>query len=48
MFVYKTYKEVKPHYSEESEDKVVEVERDNYNNDEYVSFLLMERAPARS
>ena len=30
----KTYKEVKPHSSEESEDKVVEGERDNYDNNE--------------
>ena len=44
----KIYKEIKPHSSEESEDKVVEVERDNYNNDDYVYYLLMERAPARS
>ena len=28
--VLKTYKEVKPHSSEESEDKVVEGERDKY------------------
>ena len=30
------YKEVKPHSSEENEDKVVEGERDNHDNDEYV------------
>ena len=44
----KTYKDVKPHSSEESADKVVEGERDNYYNDEYVYYFLMERAPARS
>ena len=46
--VLKTYKEVKPHSSEESEDKVVEGERDNYDNDDYVYYFLLERAPARS
>ena len=46
--VFKTYKEVKPHSSEEIEDKVVEGERDNDDNDEYVYCLFMERAPARS
>ena len=46
--VLKTYKEVKPHYSEESEDKVVDGERDNYDNDEYVYYFLVERATARS
>ena len=45
--VLKTYKEVKPHSSEESEDKVVEGERDNDDNDEHVYYFLMERAPAR-
>ena len=34
--VFKTYKEVKPHSSEEREDMVVEGERDNDDNDEYV------------
>ena len=34
MLVLKTYKEVNPHSSEESEDKVVEGERDKYDNDE--------------
>ena len=48
MLVLKTYKEVKPPSSEEKEDGVVEGERDNYDNDEYVYYLLMERAPARS
>ena len=48
MLVLKTYKEVKPHFSEESEDKVVEGERDNDDNDEYVYYFLMERSPARS
>ena len=47
MLVLKTYKEVKPHSSEESEDKVVEREEDNDENDEYVYYLLMERALAR-
>ena len=46
--VLKTFKEVKNHSSEEIEDKVVEGERDNYDNDEYVYYLLMERAPATS
>ena len=36
MLVLKTYKEVKPHSSEESEDKVVEGEIDKYDNNEYV------------
>ena len=44
----KTYKEVKPHSSEESEDKVVEGERDKYDNDEHVYYFLMGRAPTRS
>ena len=44
----KTYKEIKPHSSEESEDKVVDGEGDNDNNDEYVYYFLTERAPARS
>ena len=48
MLVLKTYKEVKPHSSEEIKDKVVEGERDRYDNDEYVNYLLMERAPVRS
>ena len=46
--VLKTYKEVKPHSSEESEDKVVDGDRDNDDNDEYVYYFLMERAPAIS
>ena len=33
LLVFKTYKEVKPHSSEESEDKVVEGERNKYDND---------------
>ena len=41
--VLKTYKEVKPHSSEESEDKVVDGDRDNDYNDEYVYYFLMER-----
>ena len=45
MLVLKTYKEVKPHSSEESEDKVGEREEDNDENDEYVYYFLMERAP---
>ena len=48
MLVKKTYKRVKIYSSEESEDKVVELERDNFDNDEYVYYLLMERAPAGS
>ena len=48
ILVFKTYKEVKPHSSAESEDKVVEGERDNDDNDEYVYYFLMEREPARS
>ena len=48
MLVLKTYKEVKPHSSEESEDKVVDGERYNDYNDEYVYYLLMEIAIARS
>ena len=48
MLVLETYKEVKPHSSEESEHKVVEGERDNYDNDEFVYYSLIERAPARS
>ena len=46
LLVFKTYKEVKPHSSEESEDKVVEGERDKYDIDEH--YFLMGRAPARS
>ena len=46
--VKKTYKEVKPHSLEESEDKVVEGERDKYDNDEHVYYFLMGRASARS
>ena len=48
LLVLKTYKEVKPHSSEESEDKVVEGERYKYDNDEQVYYFLMGRAPARS
>ena len=44
---FKTYKEIKPHYSEESEDNVVDRERDNDNNYEYVYYFIMERALAR-
>ena len=33
LLVLKIYKEVKTHSSEESEDKVVEGERDKYDND---------------
>ena len=44
----KTDKEVKPHYFEESKDKVVEGEIDNDDNDEYVYYFLVERAPTRS
>ena len=46
LLVLKTFKEVKPHSSEESEDKVVEGERDKYDIDEH--YFLMGRAPARS
>ena len=42
----KTYKEVKHHYSEEKENNVVEGERENHDNDEYVYYLHMEIAPA--
>ena len=48
LLVLKTYKEVKPHSSEESEDMVVEGDRDKYDNDEHVYYFLMGRAPARS
>ena len=48
LLVLKTYKEVKPHSSKVSEDKVVEGERDKYDNDENVYYFLMGRAPARS
>ena len=48
LLVLKTYKEVKPHSAEVSEDKVVEGERDKYENDEHVYYFLMGRAPARS
>ena len=48
MLVLKTYKEVKPHYLEEIKGKVVEGERDNYYNNEYVYYLLTEIAPERS
>ena len=40
--------EVKPHSSEEIEDKVVEGERDKYENYEHVYYFLMGRAPAIS
>ena len=46
--MFKTYKEVKPHSSEESEDKVVEGERDKYDNNKQVYYFLMGRAPERS
>ena len=42
----KTYKEVKPHSSEESEDKVDEGERDKHDNHEHIYYFLMKRAPA--
>ena len=48
MLVLKTYKEIKPYSSEESEDKVVEGEIDNDDNYEYIYYFLMEIAPARS
>ena len=35
-------------YSGKSEDKVVEGEIGNYENDEYVYYLLTERASVRS
>ena len=41
MLVLKTYKEVKPHSSEESEDKAFEGDRNNYDNDEYVYCFPM-------
>ena len=37
----KIYREIKPHSSEEREDNVVGVERDNDNNDEYVYYFPM-------
>ena len=40
------YMEVKPHSSKVNEDKVVEGDRDSYNNDEYAYCFLVERAPA--
>ena len=45
--VLKTYREVKPHSSEESEDKVVEVGIYNNDNDEYVYIFIVVRAPVR-
>ena len=48
MLVLKIYKEVKPHYSEEGKDKVVQGESDKYDNYEYLYYFLMEKAPARS
>ena len=45
--VLKTYKEVKPDSSEESEDKVVEGEGDNDDNDGNVYYFLTEGEPAR-
>ena len=44
----KTFKGVKPHYSEEIEEKVVEGDRYNDDNYEYVYYFLMDRAPARN
>ena len=41
ILALKTYKEVKPHSSEESEDQVVDRERDNDENDEYVYYLIV-------
>ena len=46
--VSKTYKEVKPHSSEESQDNVFEGEKGKYDNDENVYYFLMVRAPARN
>ena len=46
--VLKTYKEVKPHSYEESEDGVVEGYIYNDDNDEYVYYFLIEKASARS
>ena len=48
ILVFKTYKEVKLHSSEESEDQVVDGEIDNGYNDECVYYFLMEISPARS
>ena len=36
ILVYKTYEEVKHHSSKGIQDKVIEAERDNYENYEYV------------
>ena len=47
ILVFKTYKRVKPHSSEESEDRVVERYIYNYDNDEYVYYFPMERSLAR-
>ena len=41
LLILKTYKEVKLHPLEEIEDKVVERERDKYDNDENVYYFLM-------
>ena len=48
IYWFKNYKEVKPHYSEEIEDNLVEGEIDNDENDEYIYYFLVERAPERS
>ena len=48
MLVKKPFKKVKPHSSEESVDKVIEGEKNKYENDEYLYCLHTERAPARS
>ena len=37
----KTYKEVKPHISQDSEDKAVKGERDNDDNYEHVYYFLV-------
>ena len=39
---------MKPYSSKEIDDNVFEGERDNDENDEYVYYLLMERASTRS
>ena len=44
----KNYEELKTYSSEEIENLVVEGERDNDEDDEYLYYLLMERAHARS
>ena len=48
VLVFKTYKEVKPHYSKGSKEEVVQGYIYNYDNDEYVYYFLIEREPTRN